>query len=583
MWTALAVSAVLAAAPLTSFSERSGWMKTGRYEEVERLCKAFQARYPTRARCVSFGTTPQGRSMVVLVLSDDGTLTPAQARAKKRPVVLFQGGIHAGEIDGKDAGMWLARDLLEGKAAPGALKQLTAVFVPVFNIDGHERFGPNQRPNQNGPESMGWRVTAQNINLNRDYMKADAPEMVAMLTLLNAWDPLVYMDLHVTDGAQFQPDVALLMNAPEQNPVAQAVVKALEAPVFETLRKQGHTPLDFYPNFLLDDEPLSGFVKGVPTPRFSTGYWALRNRIAVLVETHSWKDYSTRVKTTYDVLDATLTQVAANGADWYAKLHAEDERLREDVLPTLAVTFRSDVLKPTVKRKIEFAGYAFRKETASVSGKPYVVYDVKTPQVWKVPYFSEMLPEVTVTLPRAGYLVPAEEASWVAAKLNAHGIHFTKLSRTQTLPVQTFRALETKWQAESYEGRQQLAVKGSWQPETREVRAGALFVPVAQETQRVIAGLFEPLAPDSFLGWGFFNGAFEQKEYIERYVLEPWAKQLLATHPEVKADFDARLKDAAFAKDPAARTRYFAQRHPSWDERLNLYPVFRTDTVPTAK
>src|SRR4051812_46440040 len=175
-----------AAAPLTTVAEESGWVRTGRYDEVERLCAEFPKRYPGKVKCERFGTTPQGRPMLALIASADGVLTPEKARAKKRPVVLFQGGIHAGEIDGKDAGFWLLRDVLDGKELEGVLGKLTAVFVPVFNVDGHERFGPNNRPNQVGPKEMGWRVNAQNLNLNRDYAKSDTPEMAAMLRLMDA-------------------------------------------------------------------------------------------------------------------------------------------------------------------------------------------------------------------------------------------------------------------------------------------------------------------------------------------------------------------------------------------------------------
>src|SRR5262245_13110837 len=217
---ALAIGAGAAGAPaLTTLSEQSGFLRTGRYDEVQRLCPAFEAAYRGKVRCSTFGTTPEGRPLLALAASLDGVLEPAAAKAKKRPVVLVQGGIHAGEIDGKGAGFWLLRDLLDRKAGvesgKSVLQSVTLVFVPVFNIDGHERFGPNNRPNQRGPEEMGWRVTAQNLNLNRDYVKVDAPEMVAMLGLLREWDPVLYIDLHVTDGADFQHDVSVLVEPAE--------------------------------------------------------------------------------------------------------------------------------------------------------------------------------------------------------------------------------------------------------------------------------------------------------------------------------------------------------------------------------
>src|SRR5215472_8818396 len=264
---------IAAAAPNSSLStvgERSGWTQTGRYEEVIQLCAAFQKAYQKKARCKKFGTTPEGRPMLALVASSDGAFDALSARRKGRPVVLLQGGIHAGEIDGKDAGFWLLRELLENKAAPGALSKVTVVFVPVFNVDGHERFGPYNRPNQNGPKEMGWRVTAQNLNLNRDYAKADAPEMVAMLKLMDEWDPILLADLHVTNGAQFQPDVAVLFEPIEwgAEPLREKARQARDE-LFRKLESQGHQPLSFYPALLKEDEPGSGFAKAGLPPRFA--------------------------------------------------------------------------------------------------------------------------------------------------------------------------------------------------------------------------------------------------------------------------------------------------------------------------
>jgi hypothetical protein len=198
-----------AAPDLTTVSERSGFQATGRYDEVIKLCADFQKAYPKQVKCIEFGRTPEGRPMKALIVSNSGAFTPQAAKKQGLPVTLIQGGIHAGEIDGKDAGFLALREILNGKLAKGALDKQVLLFVPVFNVDGHERFGQWNRPNQRGPVEMGWRTTAQNFNLNRDYVKADSPEMQAMLGMVNAWDPLTYVDLHVTDGAKFQHDVSI--------------------------------------------------------------------------------------------------------------------------------------------------------------------------------------------------------------------------------------------------------------------------------------------------------------------------------------------------------------------------------------
>lgn len=566
-------------APLTTVAERSGWTHTGRYDEVIQLCHAFVRRYLGKVRCEQFGTTPEHRPMLALVASADGTLDAKSARERHRPVVLFQGGIHAGEIDGKDAGFWLLRDLLDGKVLPGALGKLTAVFVPVFNIDGHERFGKNNRPNQVGPEEMGWRVTAQNLNLNRDYVKADAPEMVAMLRFLDAWDPVLLMDLHVTDGAQFQPDVAVLLDPNLSGPAPmRAVGHAAKVAIFDELTKEGHQPLDFYPSFIDEEDPASGFAQGVASPRFSSGYWPLRNRFAVLVETHSWKDYATRVKLTRDVVVAFLRQVAADGTRWMDVARQADAADRAGPENALPVTWTHTDRKIT----LDYPGYHYERKPSPISGALGITYDPSRPEIWHVPYYPDVTPKLSVDAPKAGYVVPAAEAGWVKEKLDLHGFHYTVLQKPMRLSVQAYRARPSQihFDPDSFEGHQQLTTDGQWGTETQEVLPGSLFVPSAQRGQPLLAQLFAPNAPDSLIAWGGFNAFFERKEYIEPYVLEPWAEQQLARDPALKAEFEARLKDPAFAKSPRARLRFFAERHPSWDSRYGLYPVYRVDEVP---
>jgi len=565
--------------PLTTVAEQSGWTRTGRYAEVESLCRAFPQRYPGKVRCDTFGTTPEGRPMLALVASADGTLTPAATAKKGRPVVLFQGGIHSGEIDGKDAGFWLLRDLLDGKALPGVLKQVTAVFVPVFNVDGHERFGPNNRPNQVGPEEMGWRVTGQNLNLNRDYVKADAPEMVALLKLLHTWNPLFYVDLHVTDGAKFEHDVSVQLEPQKVGPETVRTLGAkLREELFTELEAKGHLPLPFYPSFRDNDDPASGVNYGVSPPRFSHQYWAAHRRYGVLVETHSWKPYAHRVATTRHVLEGLLRLTARDGQALLSAVKASDTeatsgKVREVVL----------VWDNTEKhRPFAFRGYAYERTPSELTTQPWIRYDDSKPQVWTIPYYEELRPVLTAALPAGGYLVPPAHAGWVAEKLATHGLRFQRLGQdVPSAPVEVFRATEAKFRPTSVEGHQLLSVKGQWRKEPRTLPAGTLYVPAAQTNVPLLAHLLEPLGPDSLLAWGFFNNHFEQKEYVEDYVLEPFARELLARDPAVKAAWDEQLKDPEFARSPRARLRFFYERHPAYDARFNLYPVFRTDSAPT--
>ena len=576
---ACALPALAANPVLTTAAERSGFVRTGRYDEVIALCDAFAKTYPDAVRCLDFGTTPEGRPMKALVASRSGALTAGAATAKGLPVLLVQGGIHAGEIDGKDAGFLALRELLEQEADQGTLANAVLVFVPVFNVDGHERFGAWHRPNQRGPEEMGWRVTAQNYNLNRDYAKADAAEMQAMLRLVEAWDPIAYVDLHVTDGAQFEHDVSIQVEPVHAGDAElRTAGLAMRSAVIEQLARQGSLPLPFYPSFAESDNPQSGFVDGVSPPRFSTGYFLLRNRFGMLVETHSWRDYAHRVKVTRNTVLAMADLTARHGREWMRIAHDADARAARLGGQQVALAYDAS---PTV-RTIEFRGYEYTRTPSEISGTLMTRYDERKPQAWKLPLRDDVQPVLSVAAPKGGYLVPAAHATWVAAKLKQHGIDYRIIDRALVpAKVEAFRADKTTFATGSVEGRQRLTLEGAWKPETREVGAGALFVPIAQPKSRLVMALLEPQAPDALAAWGAFNNHFEQKEYMEGYVAEAVAREMLAKDPALNAEFEQRLKsDAAFAKNPFERLQFFARRHISWDERLNLYPVLRTDRMP---
>ncbi|WP_313919693.1 M14 family metallopeptidase [Tahibacter sp.] len=564
---------------LRTVAEQSGFKRTGRYDEVIDLCARFAKAWPDAVRCDEFGRTPEGRPLLALVATTSGARTPEAAREQGIPVSLFQGGIHAGEIDGKDAGFLLLREILQGKAGKGLLDKQVMVFVPVFNVDGHERFGAWNRPNQRGPEQMGWRTTAQNYNLNRDYLKADAPEMQAMLALMGRWDPTIYVDLHVTDGAKFEHDVAIqvepLYSGDEE---LRKLGRDLRDQTLARLSKQGSLPLGFYPSFVNTDDPTSGFADGVAPPRFSTGYVPLRNRFAMLVETHSWKPYPVRVKVTRNTMLDVLQLVSERGRDWRTEQLTADERAATLGGTRVALDYKAS----DTAREIEFRGYAYTRTPSEISGALMTRYDERKPQIWKVPLRDDVQPGTQVEVPKAGYLVPAAWATLVAAKLDAHGVAYRRVTDPLSrMALQTFRASAARFAAQSSENHQRATLQGEWQGETRDLAAGALYVPLAQARSRIAVALLEPQAPDSLAAWGAFNGAFEQKEYMEEYVAEDVAREQLKRDPKLAEEFQRKLaNEPEFVKDSNARLQFFARRHASWDEQFNLYPVFRVDRAP---
>ena len=420
--------------------------------------------------------------MLAIAASADGTLDPAAARAKRRPVILFQGGIHAGEIDGKDGGFWALRELLDGAMAPGALAAATAVFVPVFNVDGHERFRRNQRPNQRGPEEMGFRATAQNLNLNRDYMKAEAPEMRAMLGLLDAWDPVVQVDLHTTDGAKFQHDVAVIVEPSAPHPGGlDTVARSLSGALQARLSALGHLPLPFYPAFREDDDPSSGISTEPGPPRFSQSYSAARNRIGVLVETHSWATHAERVRAVHDLLGALFERAASDAGSLHAAVERADAASARLAGVPFALTHRAG----PVPRIFPFRGFAYEKRASEISGGTWTRYDESRPEIWRVPLFDRIQPDLIATAPGAGYVVPAAHAAWLADKLRLHGVRYQVLPEARPgFAVEAFRA-DTATFEQPFEGRTRVKLQGAFRPERQD-----LSVP-----HRAAAGAPRPAPP----------------------------------------------------------------------------------------
>ena len=571
---------------LTTLAEESGFRRTGRIDEVERLCEAFARAWPQTVRVLEFGRSAEGRPMLALLAS--------RADPRTVPLLMLQAGIHPGESDGKDAGFIALRELLSGAGGASALDRIAIVFVPAFNVDGHERFGRWNRPNQNGPEETGWRTTAQNLNLNRDYTKAEAPEMRALLALVRDWDPLVCADLHVTDGADFEPDISLQVEPINQgDPQLQVCGRELRDALIAKLAAQGSLPLPFYPDFARTDDPASGFVLTVYSPRFSTGYFPQRNRFTVLVETHSWKDYATRVRVTRNTIVGLAELVSAHGAGWLEKARQADAAAARIGGSDVTLDYASGWREPAkagnaanappaaAAETIEFRGYAYTRTPSPVSGDLVTMYDPTTPQIWRVPFRHQVEASLVVKAPLGGYVVPAGYAQEIGAKLALHGIAFEAVrTRIDDVRVEMFRATRVKFSRAPFEGRMRVKLEGAWARETQVISVGALFVSIAQSGARLLMALLEPQAPDSFAAWGFFNACFEQKEHIEPYVAEQIAREMLEKDLRLQADFTRKLlADPAFAADPGARLEYFLRRHASWDARYNLYPVIRVDEL----
>lgn len=547
-----------------TYYEKSNHLETPRYDETVAYLQRLEQASPW-VNLTYFGVSPQGRMNPLVIVDKDRRFNPQAARQSGKNVLLIQAGIHAGEIDGKDAGMMLIRDLVIFKKNPELLDHTVILFMPFFNVDGHERFGPYNRINQNGPKEMGWRTTAQNLNLNRDYMKADAPEMRDWLKLFQAWKPDILLDCHVTDGADYRHAVTYAIDQ-SQNlaPSVRSFTKDIYMPELKNAMAQSGFPMSPYVNLVEERDIAQGLIGGNSPPRFSTGYAALQNRIGFLIETHMFKDYKTRVDGTYNIILHTLETMHRHAPELRQTMldgDASAERMTGSYLP---ITFRWSKADT-----IDFLGYNFRMEKSAVTGESFVYWE-NVPIDYRLPFYDQVSTTDSALVPYA-FIVPQQWTS-VLERLEAHGIVTEKLDRDRDIKVISYRFSNAKWSENPFEGRLSINYKTSESEETRRFKAGDRIVKLNQRTARVIMHLLEPRAPDALVQWGFFNAIFEQKEYGETYKLELLARDMLAKDGTLRAEFEKRVKeDKNFTG--YNRLNWFYERSPWWDKNVNLYPV----------
>ncbi|HZH34075.1 MAG TPA: M14 family metallopeptidase, partial [Pyrinomonadaceae bacterium] len=475
------------------------------------------------------------------------------------------------------AGMALLRDIAITKMRQDLIENAVLIFIPIYNADGHERFSPYNRINQNGPEAMGWRGNGRNINLNRDYMKADEPETRAWLGLWNAWEPDLFIDCHVTDGADYQYNLTYQFE--RHQTVAPAIknwlADAVERRIIPNTEKAGNL-LAPYLSFRDNRDFSKGIDEFIATPRFATSYPVLRNRPAILLETHSLKPHKTRVLATYDFLRYALEEVNRNREVLFSAIRKADaETLGAFKTYNAEAKFPLSLSLTEKSTPFRLKGVASRLEASDVSGAQRVIFDSTKKIEITVPFFNDAQVAESVAPPLA-YIVPPQWKE-VIERLELHGVRLERLPRSQTFEIETYRLTDQRWAPASFESRVLLTnFKAEKVAEKRDFPAGSVLVRLNQAAAKVAIHLLEPNAPDSLLRWGFFNSIFEQKEYGESYVLEKVAREMLAKDPALKREFEERLRtDAPFAANPRARLEFFFRRSPYFDKNLGLYPVGR--------
>ena len=554
-----------------TFFENSGGSASPSYTQTIEYFSELEKKSGC-VKLVQFGITPRGEKQYAVVIAKNRCFTPKAARRAGRRVVVIQNGIHPGEIEGKDAWMILAREIVVEKLHKEWLDSQVLILIPVLNIDGHNRASEYNRVNQNGPTVQGWRTNAHNLNMNRDYAKADAPEMRAYLKFIHSWNPDFIIDNHTTNGADYQYDISYGLEIHQNIDMALAYfnMNVLTPELVHRLESKG---LKVGPYIEPKYESIyDGVVMEPSLPRYSTGYFAAINRIAILVEAHALKPFVKRVESTKQFNIAVLDLVAKH-KDSLKDLNTRADRrsverfaLKKQPMPLIVES--NDESEP-----FEFLGYKKREYYSDVTGSTVVAY-TSEPKEYSLLLYNKAVVTKSVTIPYC-YVVPAEFTD-VIARLNAHSIVSHKLSKDIECTVNYYRYYDASFAQRPYEGRFFADYKVTEMQRVEVLNKGTLIIPTAQPLIRLIAQLFEPEGRDSFSHWGFFNAFFERKEYAEDFVFEPIASKMLNENKELEQSFILRLEeDESFAESPEARLDFFYQRSPFYDERENICPIYK--------
>ena len=555
---------------LTHF-EKSNQLESPDYENTLKYFQKFEDS-TSFVKIKTIGVTPQGRELKVIIVSKDKAFTPEQAKKTGKAILLIQNGIHPGEAEGKDACMLLLREILITKEKEDFLNNTILLIIPVLNIDGHERISPFNRPNQNGPKKMGWRTNALNLNLNRDYLKADSHEIKSFLNLFNDWLPDFMIDNHTTNGADYQYHVTYGIET-HQN-IDRGLLGLIEKKYLPHLLNRVENDgfiIGPYMEFKAGNIE-SGIIDLPAPPRLSHGYCAAQNRICLLVETHSLKPFANRVFSTKSMMEHSISFVNQNHKELiFLNKQADKETIKYYLSTKKKFPL---MLKGNGKfDKFLFKGFEWYDEYSEITGSTVRKY-TDNPMEIVIPIFNKANSLKKIFVPVA-YLIPPQFKN-VIEVINAHYIEYNILKSNKKIKVEKYRFENVQFATRPYEGRQLPSFICSPFHDAVDVEAGTLIVYTNQRALRIIVNLLEPEASDSFVSWGFFNAFFERKEYAEAYVMEPYAKQMMKNDPQLRSEFYKKVsEDESFRNNFGKRLDFFYKQSPFYDKEENVYPILR--------
>jgi len=553
--------------PLQNAFEKSGGTKTFTYEEGIRFCEQLDS-LSEYFSLFEYGKTDAGLPLHLLVFDADKSFTPATAKE----VILINNAIHPGEPDGVEASLMLARDLAYDAKLRQTYRGARILIIPFYTIGGALNRTTHSRANQVGPEAYGFRGNSKNLDLNRDFIKADAQNTFAFYTIFHTWQPHVFVDTHVSNGADYQYTMTLITSQEEKYATHSArFLKDEFLPSLYSRMKNRQQEMIPYVN-VHGTTPDAGIMAFMESPRYSNGYTSLFDCFSFVSETHMLKPYKQRVIATRELLE----QMVKLSVEYKPSLAINKDRIARASIQlegrSYAIPYEWEAIQPC--DSILFKGYEGKYKPSEVSGIDRLYYDHSAPFERNIPYCHDFKVSAAGKSVRA-YVIPQAWQS-VIERLVANGVHIDTLKKTDSLWVEVAHIEGYETVDAPYEGHYlHKGTKVIWKQSKMLVRAGDYVVTPDERTEIFLANVLQPEAPDSYFNWNFFDAVLQQKEWFSAYVFEDIAAEMLKTDPQLKADLEAeKATNPDFAASTFEQLYFIYKRSAYFESSYKRYPVF---------
>ena len=551
---------------ITKFEQSKG-LQTPTYHEIIAWWKSLDAQAPN-VKMVTMGATDAGYPLHLVLVSDSKDFEPASLRRKNKRIILINNGIHPGEPDGIDASMLLVRDIVQKKIVLPA--NIVLAIIPVYNIGGCLNRSAFYRVNQNGPQEFGFRGNSQNLDLNRDFIKCDSKEARSFAEIFHYCDPDVFVDNHVSNGADYQHVMTLISSQHNKlgGAMGEYMNREFEPGLYRSMKEKGYDLIPYVNSF--SDTPKNGWPEFLEGPRYSSGYASLWHTFAFVPETHMLKPYEQRVQATYRLMESFIEFTSTNSQ----RIREVREQAKQSVRHQ-AVFPISWVLDRNRFSEVLFKGFEAGQKRSEISGLSRLYYDQAKPYETKVKFYNSYEVKTSVKKPVA-YILP--QGWWkVVDLLKVNKVKMVAIPKDTLIEVEAYHIDGYNSSPRQFEGHHMntdIVVSSS----TKKIpfRKGDYFIPMNQVANRFLVEVLEPHAPDSYFAWNYFDGILGQKEGYSNYAFEETAAELLKNNPGLKAKLDDRRRaDTAFANNGGAQLNFIYQHSPFYEPAHMNYPVYR--------